>query len=46
VVGVSTQSQRGEAKMGFTVEVGTAADIPRVSALLREVKGVIAVRRR
>jgi GTP pyrophosphokinase len=46
VIGVSTQSQRGEAKMGFTVEVGTAADIPRVSALLREVKGVIAVRRR
>ncbi|HTN48754.1 MAG TPA: bifunctional (p)ppGpp synthetase/guanosine-3',5'-bis(diphosphate) 3'-pyrophosphohydrolase [Burkholderiaceae bacterium] len=46
VIGVSTQSQRGEARMGFTVEVGTAADIPRVSGLLREVTGVFAVRRR
>ncbi len=46
VVGVGTQSQRGEARMGFTVEVRDASDIARVSALLREVSGVIAVRRR
>jgi GTP pyrophosphokinase len=46
VVGVGTQSQRGEARMGFTVEVRDAGDIARVSALLREVPGVIAVRRR
>ncbi|MCU0768999.1 MAG: bifunctional (p)ppGpp synthetase/guanosine-3',5'-bis(diphosphate) 3'-pyrophosphohydrolase [Burkholderiaceae bacterium] len=46
VVGVATQSQKGEARMGFTVEVRSAAEIARVSALLREVKAVIAVRRR
>jgi GTP pyrophosphokinase len=46
VIGVSTQSQRGEARMGFTVEVRDAGDIARVGALLREVTGVIAVRRR
>jgi GTP pyrophosphokinase len=46
VIGVGTQSQRGEARMGFTVEVRDAGDIARVSALLREVSGVIAVRRR
>jgi GTP pyrophosphokinase len=46
VIGVSTQSQRGEARMGFTAEVREAGDIARVCALLREVSGVIAVRRR
>ncbi|HQR20866.1 MAG TPA: bifunctional (p)ppGpp synthetase/guanosine-3',5'-bis(diphosphate) 3'-pyrophosphohydrolase [Burkholderiaceae bacterium] len=46
VIGVSTQSQRGEARMGFTAEVRNAGDIARVGALLREVNGVIAVRRR
>jgi GTP pyrophosphokinase len=46
VIGVSTQSQRGEARMGFTVEVGDASDIARVSSQLREISGVIAVRRR
>lgn len=46
VIGVATQSSRGDARMGFTVEVRNAADIARVSALLREVKGVVGVRRR
>jgi len=46
VIGVSTQSQRGEARMGFTAEVRNAGDIARVCTLLREVPGVIAVRRR
>ena len=46
VIGVSTQSQRGEARMGFTAEVKSAGDIARVGALLRDVSGVIAVRRR
>jgi len=46
VIGVSTQSQRGEARMGFTAEVRDAGDIARVCSLLREVSGVIAVRRR
>ena len=46
VIGVSTQSQRGEARMEFTAEVGSASEIARVAALIREVTGVIAVRRR
>jgi GTP pyrophosphokinase len=46
VIGVSTQSQRGEARMEFTAEVGTASEIARVAAQIREVAGVIAVRRR
>jgi GTP pyrophosphokinase len=46
VIGVSTQSQRGEARMEFTAEVGSAADIARVAAMVREVPGVIVVRRR
>jgi len=46
VIGVATQSQRGDARMGFTIEVRSAADVARVSALLREVKGVVGVRRR
>ncbi len=46
VIGVSTQSQRGEARMEFTAEVVSASEISRVAALIREVAGVIAVRRR
>ena len=46
VIGVSTQSQRGEARMEFTAEVGSASEIARVAAQIREVTGVIAVRRR
>jgi GTP pyrophosphokinase len=46
VIGVTTQSQRGEARMAFTVEVRDAGDVARVCALLREVPGVIGVRRR
>jgi GTP pyrophosphokinase len=46
VIGVNTSSARGEARMLFTVEVGSAADAVRVLALVREVKGVFAVRRR
>jgi GTP pyrophosphokinase len=46
VVGVNTSSAKGEARMLFTVEVGSAADASRVLTLVREVKGVFAVRRR
>ncbi len=46
VIGVGTQSHRGEAKMGFTVEVHDAGEIARVSAQVREVPGVFVVRRR
>jgi GTP pyrophosphokinase len=46
VIAVGTESQRGEAKMGFTVEVRDAGEIARVSTQVREVPGVFAVRRR
>jgi GTP pyrophosphokinase len=46
VIGVNTASSKGEARMLFTVEVSSAADAGRVLALVREVKGVFAVRRR
>jgi GTP pyrophosphokinase len=46
VIGVSTHSQRGEARMEFTAEVGSASEIARVATQIREVAGVIAVRRR
>jgi GTP pyrophosphokinase len=46
VIGVNTSSTKGEARMLFTVEVGSAADVSRVLALVREVKGVFAARRR
>jgi GTP pyrophosphokinase len=46
VIGVNTSSARGEARMLFTVEVASAADASRVLALVREVNGVFAVRRR
>jgi GTP pyrophosphokinase len=46
VIGVNTGSAKGEARMLFTVEVGSAADVSRVLALVREVKGVFAARRR
>ena len=46
VSGVNTASAKGEARMLFTVEVASASDVSRVLALVREVKGVFAVRRR
>jgi GTP pyrophosphokinase len=46
VIGVNTGSAKGEARMLFTVEVTSAADASRVLGLVREVKGVFAVRRR
>ncbi|HET9024775.1 MAG TPA: bifunctional (p)ppGpp synthetase/guanosine-3',5'-bis(diphosphate) 3'-pyrophosphohydrolase [Burkholderiaceae bacterium] len=46
VIGVNTSSAKSEARMLFTVEVGSAADASRVLALVREVNGVFAVRRR
>jgi GTP pyrophosphokinase len=46
VIGVNTSSAGGEARMVFTAEVASAADASRVLALLREVGGVYAARRR
>ena len=46
VIGVNTSSAKGEARMLFTVEAASAADAARVLAMVREVNGVFAVRRR
>jgi GTP pyrophosphokinase len=46
VIGVNTSTAKGEARMLFTVEVGSAADATRVISLVREVNGVFSVRRR
>ena len=46
VIGVNTQSTRGDAHMSFTVEVRDAADLARTLAVVREVPGVMSARRR
>ncbi len=46
VVGVNSSSAQGEARMLFTVEIRSAADVARVLAAVREVKGVFSARRR
>jgi (p)ppGpp synthase/HD superfamily hydrolase len=46
VLGVSTLSQRGEAKMQFTVQVPDADATRRTLAQVQEVKGVLVARRR
>lgn len=46
VIGVNTQSTRGDAHMSFTVEIRDAADLARTLAVLREVPGVMSARRR
>lgn len=46
VLGVSTLSQRGEAKMQFTVQVPDAESTRRTLAQVQEVKGVLVARRR
>jgi len=46
VLGVNTLSQRGEARMQFTVQVPDAAVTRRTLAQIGEVKGVLVARRR
>ncbi len=46
VVGVRTQSHRGLASMGFTVEVSDASRLPRVLASACRIEGVRSARRR
>jgi len=46
VTAVKTQSKAGIARMGFTVELQSAAQLQRVLGLIGEVSGVAAVRRR
>ncbi len=46
VVGVNSNSAKGEARMLFTVEIQSASDLSRVLTAVREVKGVFSARRR
>jgi GTP pyrophosphokinase len=46
VVGVSTETSRGEARMQFTIEVGDTTALRRALAQIAAVNGVIATRRR
>jgi GTP pyrophosphokinase len=45
VIGVSTQSVKGQARMGFTAEIGSTAQLQRALAVIREVDGVLEARR-
>ena len=46
VIGVSTQSSKGQAHMSFTGEILSTAQLQRALAVIREVKGVLEVSRR
>ena len=45
VVGVSTQSAKGQARMAFTAEIGATAQLAKALSIIGEVKGVLEVRR-
>lgn len=45
VIGVSTQSIKGQARMSFTAEIGSTAQLQKALNVLREVTGVLDVRR-
>ncbi|MEC5216388.1 GTP pyrophosphokinase [Actimicrobium sp. GrIS 1.19] len=45
VVGVSTQSAKGQARMAFTAEIGSTAQLQKALSVIREVDGVTEVRR-
>jgi GTP pyrophosphokinase len=45
VVGVSTQSSKGQARMAFTAEIGATAQLTKALAVIREVDSVLEVRR-
>jgi GTP pyrophosphokinase len=45
VTGVSTQSMKGQARMAFTAEIGSTAQLQRALSVIREVKGVVEARR-
>ncbi|MBC7413502.1 MAG: bifunctional (p)ppGpp synthetase/guanosine-3',5'-bis(diphosphate) 3'-pyrophosphohydrolase [Herminiimonas sp.] len=40
VIGVSTQSAKGQARMAFTAEVGSTAQLQKALSIIREVEGV------
>ena len=45
VIGVQTQSAKGQARMSFTAEIGSTAQLQKALLVLREVSGVQDVRR-
>lgn len=46
VIGVSTQSVKGQARMAFTAEIGSTEQLSKALAIIREVRGVIDARRK
>lgn len=45
VIGVSTQSAKGHARMAFTAEVGSTAQLQKALGVIRDVVGVLKVHR-
>jgi GTP pyrophosphokinase len=45
VIGVSTQSVKGQARMAFTAEIGSTAQLQKALAVIREVNGVLDAKR-
>ena len=45
VIGVSTQSAKGQARMAFTAEIGSTAQLQKALGVIREVEGVVDARR-
>ncbi len=45
VIGVSTQSSKGQARMSFTGEISSTAQLQRALSIISEVKGVLEVKR-
>jgi len=45
VIGVSTQSAKGQARMAFTAEIGSTGQLQKALAAVREVGGVLEARR-
>ncbi|HEV2608759.1 MAG TPA: bifunctional (p)ppGpp synthetase/guanosine-3',5'-bis(diphosphate) 3'-pyrophosphohydrolase [Noviherbaspirillum sp.] len=45
VIGVSTQSAKGQARMAFTAEIGSTAQLQKALAIIRDVTGVMEVKR-
>jgi GTP pyrophosphokinase len=45
VIGVSTQSAKGQARMAFTAEISSTAQLQKALMIIREVSGVLEVQR-
>jgi GTP pyrophosphokinase len=45
VIGVNTQSAKGQARMVFTAEIGSTAQLNKALGAIGEVKGVMEARR-